>query len=112
VAARTHKARADDVVLTREQSECRYDLRLYVTGMTSRSTRAIENVQATCKEFLNGHYDLEVIDLYEHPDLASTENVIAAPTLVRRQPLPIRRVVGDMTDEQRLLKGLELLRQT
>jgi circadian clock protein KaiB len=86
----------------------RYVLRLYVTGMTSRSTRAVENVRAICEQHLEGRYELEVIDIYQQPSLARGEQIIAAPTLIKKLPLPLRRVIGDMSNTDRVLLGLDL----
>jgi len=88
----------------------RYVLRLYVTGMTSRSARAVTNLRAICDEYLDGRYDLEVIDLYQQPVLAKGEQIIAAPTLVKKLPLPMRRIIGDMSNRERVLAGLDLVR--
>lgn len=88
----------------------RYVLRLYVTGMTARATRAIENVRAICDEHLEGRYDLEVVDVYQQPVLAKDEQIIAAPTLVKKLPLPLRRIIGDMSQRDRVLLGLDLIR--
>jgi circadian clock protein KaiB len=87
----------------------RYVLRLFVTGMTPRSARAIKNLQAICDEYLDGRYELDVIDIYQQPDLTKGEQIIAAPTLIKTLPLPIRRLVGDMSDRARVLLGLDLL---
>ena len=87
----------------------RYVLRLYVAGMTPRAGRAIENVRAVCDEYLDGHFDLEVVDIYQQPDLAKGEQIIAAPTLIKELPLPLRRIIGDMSDRDRLLVGLDLI---
>ena len=86
----------------------RYVLRLYVTGMTARSTRAVENVRAICEEHLEGRYELEVIDIYQQPTLAVGEQIIAAPTLIKKLPLPLRRVIGDMSNTDRVLLGLDI----
>jgi circadian clock protein KaiB len=86
----------------------RYVLRLYVAGLSSRSTTAIRNVRRICDEHLKGRYDLEVIDLYEHPTLARGEQIIAAPTLIKTLPHPLRRLIGDMADSNRVLVGLDL----
>ena len=86
----------------------RYLLRLYVTGTTQNSIRAIANLQRICEENLQGIYDLEVIDLYQQPHLASREGIIAAPTLVKHTPKPLKRIVGDMSDTARVLRGLNL----
>ena len=89
-----------------------YVLRLFVAGMTVRSTRAVENIRAICEQYLSGGYDLEVINLYEHPLVASGEHIIAAPTCVREFPLPPRRVIGDMSNSARVLQGLDLVEHT
>jgi len=88
----------------------RYVLRLYVTGMTRRSTEALKNLQAICDEYLHGRFDLEVIDIYQQPILTQGEQIVAAPTLIKKLPLPMRRLVGDMSDRERVLVGLDLVR--
>jgi circadian clock protein KaiB len=85
-----------------------YVLRLFVTGLTPRSTRAISNLKAICNEYLLGRYDLEVIDIYQQPELTKGEQIIAAPTLIKKQPLPIRRIIGDMSRRDLVLSGLDL----
>ena len=87
----------------------RYVLKLYVTGNTARSTQAVENLRAICDEYLEGRYDLEVIDIYQQPSLLAGEQIVAAPTLVRKLPLPMRRLVGDMSNRGRVLVGLDLV---
>jgi len=87
----------------------RYILRLYVAGMTARSARAVENVRAFCHKHLEGRYDLQVIDVYQQPALARSEQLIAAPTLIKKIPLPLRRLIGDMSSEDRILVGLDLV---
>ncbi len=86
----------------------KYILRLYVTGMTPKSTAAIKNIKKICEGHLHGRYDLEVIDVYKHPTLAAGEQIIAAPTLIKTLPLPLRKFIGDMTNTDRILLGLEL----
>jgi circadian clock protein KaiB len=86
----------------------KYILRLYVTGMTPKSTRAIANVQKLCEEYLEGCYELKVIDIYQQPQLAKGEQIIATPTLIRKLPLPLRRLIGDMSDKERFLLGIDL----
>ena len=86
-----------------------YVLRLYITGMTPRAGRAIENVRAICEEYLEGRYDLEVIDVYQQPVLARGEQIIAVPTLIKKLPLPLRRIIGDMSNSDRVLVGLDLI---
>jgi circadian clock protein KaiB len=81
-------------------------LRLYVTGMTPRSTRAIHAVRKVCDEFLSGRYALEIIDVYQQPSRIRDEQIVATPTLVRQGPAPMRRMIGDMTNRARLLQGL------
>ncbi len=86
----------------------KYVLRLYVTGMTARSARAIENVRSICEEHLHGRYELEVIDVYTQTVLARGEQILAAPTLEKRLPPPLRRLIGDMSNRQRVLLGLDI----
>jgi circadian clock protein KaiB len=90
------------------RASTRYVLRLYVTGSTPRSTKAIQNIRALCEEHLRGRYDLEVIDIYQQPVLARGEQIIAAPTLIKRLPEPLRKVVGDLSNTDRVLMGLDL----
>jgi circadian clock protein KaiB len=86
----------------------RYILRLFVTGMTSRSSRAVSNLRAICDEYLEGRYDLEVIDIYQQPILTKGEQIVAAPTLIKKLPLPTRRIIGDMSNREHVLLGLDL----
>jgi circadian clock protein KaiB len=90
--------------------EDRYVLRLYVSGMTPRSARAVKNLQEICDEYLEGRYDLEVVDIYQQPVLTKGEQIIAAPTLLKKLPLPMRRIIGDMSNKERVLLGLDLVR--
>ena len=83
-------------------------LRLYVTGMTPRSTRAIRAVRAICEEFLAGRFDLEIIDVYQQPALIRDEQIFATPTLVKKGPSPERRMIGDMSNRARVMAGLGL----
>ena len=85
-----------------------YVLRLYVTGMTPRSTRAISAVRAICEGFLAGRFDLEIIDVYQQPALIRDEQIFATPTLVKKGPDPERRMIGDMSNRERLMAGLGL----
>lgn len=85
-----------------------YLLKLYVTGMTPQSILAIENLKQICEEHLKGRYTLEVVDLYKNPALAAGEQIIAAPTLIKKLPLPLRRIIGDMSNIDRVLVGLDL----
>jgi len=95
--------------VTAEPPAEQYVLRLYVTGMTPRSARAVKNLQAICDEYLHGRYDLEVVDIYQQPVLTKGEQIIAAPTLIRKLPLPMRRIIGDMSNRERVLLGLDLV---
>jgi circadian clock protein KaiB len=89
----------------------RYLLRLYVSGMTPRSSAAIERTKAICEEHLHGRYELEVIDIYQQRDLARSDQIVAVPTLIKRLPPPLRRLVGDLSDKERVLIGLDLRRR-
>ena len=85
-----------------------YDLRLYVAGQSPKSVRAVENLRRVCEEYLPGRYRIELVDLLEHPQLARGDEIIAVPTLVRKLPEPIRRIIGDLSDTEKLLVGLQL----
>lgn len=85
-----------------------FELRLYVAGQTSRSLAALTNLKRICEEHLSGRYRIEVIDLLKHPQLAKGDQILALPTLVRRLPEPIRKLVGDLSDTERALVGLDL----
>jgi circadian clock protein KaiB len=84
-------------------------LRLYVTGRTGHSLHAIRNLEALCKEELEGEYELEVIDVLEHPQLAEDEKILATPTLIKQLPPPIRKIIGDLSDREKVLLGLDLV---
>jgi circadian clock protein KaiB len=90
------------------RDEQHYILRLYVAGLTSRSQQAIRTVTTICEEQLAGRFDLEVIDIYQHPELAKGEQIIAAPTLIKKLPLPLRKIIGSMADKDKVLVGLDL----
>lgn len=92
----------------KKKGSAKYTLKLYVTGMTPQSVQAIENIQKICEEHLKGRYDLHIIDIYQDPVLASGEQVIAAPTLIKKLPLPLRRIIGNMSNVERVLVGLDL----
>lgn len=87
----------------------KYILRLYVTGMTQRSIAAIENVRRICEENLKGRYELAIIDICQNPEYAKSEDIIAAPTLIKHLPLPLRRFIGDMSNKERILIGMAIL---
>ena len=90
------------------RSKLRYTLRLYVTGTTPISRRAIMNINAICTEHLAGRYELEVVDIYQNPVLAKDEQIVATPTLVKALPHPLRRIIGDLSNRERVLMGLDL----
>jgi circadian clock protein KaiB len=93
---------------TRDPEKPHYLLRLYVTGQTPRSIQSVENLQRLCDKHLTGRFSLEVIDIYQQPALAAEGQIIAAPTLIKAMPLPLRRLVGDFSDANRVVLGLDL----
>jgi circadian clock protein KaiB len=92
----------------RRLEEEKYVLRLYVAGMTPRSIEAVENIKRFCEENLGDRYQLEVIDLYQQPFFARDGQIVAAPTLIKELPLPLRKLVGNMSNSERVLMGLDL----
>ncbi len=84
----------------------RWVLRLFVSGLTQRSTHAVETVRAICESHLPGRYELEVIDIYQQPELARDEQIVAAPTLIKQLPLPLRRLIGDLSNTERVIVRL------
>lgn len=89
-----------------DRSSGRYVLRLYVTGATARSLRAIANVKSICEQYLKGCYDLEVLDIYRHPEQLREDQIVAVPALVKRLPVPLRLLVGDLSRPDHVLSGL------
>ncbi|WP_428395564.1 circadian clock KaiB family protein [Lichenicoccus sp.] len=87
----------------------RYHLRLFITGSTLRSTRAIETIRQICEENLAGEVDLEIVDVYEHPEATRDLQIVATPTLVKLLPEPLRRIIGDLSNTQRVLAGLDIV---
>ena len=85
-----------------------YVLRLYVAGINPRSSTAIRSITEICEEHLKGHYELEIVDIYQSPTLAKGEQIIAAPTLIKKLPEPLRRFIGNLADKERILVGLDL----
>lgn len=83
-------------------------LRLFVTGSTPSSIRAIENIRKICREHLQDRYELEVVDIYQQPDLLKDEQIVAAPTLIKKLPLPLRKFIGDLSDSEKILEGLQI----
>lgn len=96
--------------MTADHGTAVHHLRLFVAGNTARSRRAIENLHNLCKEHILGEVDLEVIDIYQQPKLARHYQIIAVPTLLRIEPLPVRRIVGDLSQPERVLSALDLER--
>ena len=95
------------IPLNLEEAET-WELRLYIAGQTPRSVTAFANLKRLCEEHLPGRYQIEVIDLMEHPQLAAGDQIVAIPTLVRKLPEPLRRIVGDLSNTERTLVGLQL----
>jgi circadian clock protein KaiB len=83
-------------------------LRLYITGQTPRSRQSVENLRALCDKYIPGQFDLEVVDIYQQPAMAAAGQIIAAPTLIKSMPLPLRRLVGDFSDQNRVILGLDI----
>ena len=98
----------EEALEERAVRRAKYILRLYVTGSSHRSLQAVYNLKKICEEYLPDDYDLEVIDIYKDPGAAREEQIIAAPTLVKKLPQPIRKFVGDMSNTQKILVGLDL----
>jgi circadian clock protein KaiB len=88
-----------------------YVLKLYVTGRTPRAERAIENLRRLCKDELEGRYEIEIIDVLEHPELAEDDRILATPTLIKQLPPPLRRVIGDLSNREKVLLGLDVRRR-
>ena len=101
--------KAFEDALAAEPDAEHYRLRLFVSGSTPRSTRAIQNIRALCEEKLHGRYDLEVIDIYQHPEQIKPEQIVVTPTLVKKLPLPFRKIIGDLSDIERVLVGLDII---
>jgi circadian clock protein KaiB len=93
---------------SKEKAEKEWELRLYVAGETQKSRTAIENLNRICEEHLKGRYHIEVVDLTKNPQLAAGEQIFAVPTLVRKLPEPIRKIIGDLTAEEKVLVGLDI----
>lgn len=86
-----------------------YVLRLFITGSSPKSALAIQNIRALCDEKLQGRYDLQVVDIYQHPEEVKPEQIIVTPTLLKKLPLPLRKIIGDLSDRERVLVGLDLI---
>jgi len=98
----------EEALNRKRERRAEYILRLYVTGSTPHSLRAISNLKRLCEEYLPGAYDLQVVDIYKNPDAARDAQIIAAPTLIKRLPAPLRRFVGDLSNTEKLLIGLDI----
>ena len=104
----TRAAQPEVESVLHKKSSIHYVLKLYVAGQSPKSVNAIANMKKICEEELQGHYDLEVIDLYQKPQLAQGEQIIAVPTLIKKLPPPLRRIIGDMSNTERVLVGLDI----
>ena len=98
----------EEALNRKRERRAEYILRLYVTGSTPHSLKAISNLKRLCEEYLPGAYDLQVVDIYKNPDSARDAQIIAAPTLIKRLPAPLRRFVGDLSNTEKLLIGLDI----
>src|SRR5512142_373714 len=106
MATQTKKKTSAAKPRSRQMKE--WELRLYVAGQTPKSLTAFENLKKICEEYLKGQYRIEVVDLLEHPQLAKGDQIIALPTLVRKLPPPMRKIIGDLSNTERVLVGLDL----
>ncbi|MGI4884638.1 MAG: circadian clock KaiB family protein [Janthinobacterium lividum] len=102
------ETREDSAALVPPADGNKWELRLYVAGQTAKSVAALANLRRYCEEHLEGMYTLEVIDLLQHPQLAEGDQILAIPTLVRKVPAPLRRIIGDLSNEERVLVGLDI----
>jgi circadian clock protein KaiB len=102
---------SEDGIAVRSSAEETYRLRLYVAGQTPKSVQAFRNLKQICEKHLRGRYEIEIIDLIENPQLARGDQILAVPTLVRRLPAPIKKIIGDLSNTERVLVGLDLVRQ-
>lgn len=101
----------EEAIKGKTLKRAKYILRLYVTGSTGRSMKAVYNLRKICEEHLSDDYELEVIDIYKHPEAAREAQIVAAPTLVKRLPEPIRKFVGDLSNTQKVLVGLDIYKR-
>jgi circadian clock protein KaiB len=104
-----HKTKVSNAAPNADPDTAHYRLRLFVTGTTPRSARAIRNIRAICEQHLPGRYDLEVIDIYQHPEHVRAEQIIVTPTLVKQLPHPVRKLIGDLSDTARVLAALDII---
>jgi circadian clock protein KaiB len=103
-----NEVKAFEEALSRQPIAERYVLSLFVTGSTPKSLRAIQNIRALCEERLHGCYELRVIDIYQHPEQVKPEQIVVTPTLIRMLPLPLRKLIGDLSNKDRLLLALDI----
>lgn len=101
----------EETIKQKALERAKYILRLYVTGSSGRSLRAVHNLKKLCEEYLPNDYDLEVIDIYRNPEAAREEQIVAAPTLVKQLPPPIRKFVGDLSNTKKILVGLDIYKR-
>lgn len=106
--AREPDAGSEDEAARVDADPGHYHLRLYVAGQTTKSLRATANLRRVCEEHLAGRYDIELIDLMQNPKLAAGDQILAVPTLVRRLPAPLKRIIGDLSDTDKVLVGLDI----
>jgi circadian clock protein KaiB len=99
---------ADDAVITEDPRAEHWYLRLYVAGQSPRSLQAIANLNKLCEQYLSGQYEIEIVDLVDNPALAQGDDILAIPTLIRRLPSPIRKIIGDLSNTERVLVGLQV----
>ena len=97
--------------LLAKQSQEFYFFRLYIAGTTLQSIRAVENIKIICEEYLQGRYKLEIIDVYQQPELAKPENILAVPTLVKALPPPLQKIIGDLSNHSKVIVGLNILKK-
>jgi circadian clock protein KaiB len=97
---------------TEEQVNERFVLRLFVAGITPKSEGAIRSLKGICEQYLKGRYELEFVDIYQHPGALKENQVIVAPTLIKKLPLPLRRLIGDMSNKEKVIIGLDLRPKT
>ena len=103
-----NKTKAPKTALSGEPKAARYRLQLFVTGTAPRSARAIQNLRTICEDHLQGRYDLDVIDIYQHPEHVKAEQIVVTPTLVKQSPHPLRKLIGDLSDTKRVLEALDI----
>ncbi len=107
-STKVKSATKDFELAIRKKGKDKYLLKLYVTGMTQVSMNAIANIKTICEGHLKDRYELEIINLYENPKLTGGEQILAAPTLIKKLPLPLRRLIGDLSNTEKVLVGLDL----